>query len=391
MKIKIFSSRNHLISLNKKFQRNFFVIFYFLGLPKMLFYKKRSESDVQLNWIFVLIAGAVFLFIVFKAVSLQRESASTSASVGMKSNFEAAVAGSMTQEDFSGEIDVGKTGINFSCGQAVFKGISPADLGAAFAPGGISSDSGKVIIKAAQWKFPLKAGNLLYLTSPKNSYLLAKNNAQSAVVDEADKRMPDSVDKAIISADNVDELAAEISGRKGKDIRLVFFGKEEAKNHFNLLNNASIIEIEPKIGAALNYGNVTFYNKDRSSNSTYYFGDEMMVAAIYSGSIADYECSAAKAFDRLYWILNMSQIRLVKMAEEYSSSSSQECYNLLSSSDSNSATFSILEFMALIYPLTKNRGLAGISDKNAKKIADSENSLDSANSLLVRFSCPSIY
>jgi hypothetical protein len=352
----------------------------------MLFYKKRSESDVQLNWIFVLIAGAVFLFIVFKVINFQRTSAEISSSVALKSKFDAAVASSMTQEDFSGEIDVGKTGINFSCGKAVFRGIAPSDLGAAFAPGAISSDSGKVIIKSEQWNFPLKAGNLLYLTSPKNSYLLVKSSAQSAVVDEADNKMPDSVDKAIISSDNRNEFLAEISGRKGKEIRLVFFGQEPPSD---LLENASIINIEPKTGASNNYGNVTFYNKDGSNNSTYYFGDEMMVAAIYSGSIADYECSAAKAFDRLYWILNISQMRLENMANAYLGG--HICNGLLSDSRDGSARGSILTLMSLITPLTKEGGLGKLSKENAIAIIGNISSLNSNNNMLMRNSCPSIY
>ncbi|MCX6711281.1 MAG: hypothetical protein NTZ02_04310 [Candidatus Woesearchaeota archaeon] len=311
----------------------------------MLFYKKRSESDVQLNWIFILIAGAVFLFIVFKAINFQRASAELSASVALKSSFDAAVASSMTQEDFSGQIDVGKTGINFSCGSAILKGLNPSDLGAAFAPGGISSDSGKVIIKSEQWKFPLR-----------------------------------------ISGDNPSDLADEISGRKGKDIRLVFFGQEPTSN---LLKNASIIKIEPKIRDSINYGTVTFYSRDGSKTSTYYFGDEMLIAAIYSGSIADYECSAAKAFDRLYWILSMSQIRLANMSKAYAPG--QSCNGLLNSTEANSARDNILALMSLIAPLTKDGGLRGLSEENATAIADKVNAIESNNNLLVRFSCPSIY
>lgn len=351
----------------------------------MLSGKKRGESDVQFNWIFVLAAGAVFLFIIFRVISAQRSSAELSASVTLRTRLGSTVAASLSQDEYSGEISLGKEGINFSCGKAIFQKIAATDLGPEFSQKYISSDASSLIIKSEQWDFPMKAGSLVYLSSPKNSYLFVKNSMFSDLINEIYDKMPDAVDKALI--ENSSDLENEIKNRPGKDIRVIMFNEQPSAK--SLSSSASFISFYPASGASIEYGTVELYNKQiKSFEKTLYFGKEMLVAAVYSESVDDYECSAKKAFDRLYWILDISKARLQKMSADYPKNS--DCQALLSSTEQDSAQGRISGFMDVILAL-KNSGRMNQVPNIGAEINSAVANLNSKNTQLVRFSCPSIY
>jgi hypothetical protein len=349
----------------------------------MLSSKKRGESDVQFNWIFVLAAAAVFLFIIFRVISAQRSSAELSYSVTLRARLDSAVAASLSQDEFSGEISLGKSGINFSCGKALFPKIAPSDLGAEFSPKQISADATSLIIKSEQWYFPMKAGSLIYLTSPKNSYLFVKNPDFNYLIDEIYAKMPDAADKVLI--ENLSDLESEIKNRPEKNVRVITFNEQPAGKI--LSSPASFISFYPASGSSIDYGAAEFYNKKTAIfEKTLYLGKEMLVAALYAETIDDYECSAKKAFDRLYWILDVSKSRLQKMSADYPDKST--CRTILSSADSDSAQGSISEFMSLVSALKNSEKIPfDIGAQIDSSIAD----LNSKNIRLVRFSCSSIY
>ncbi|MEM3500007.1 MAG: hypothetical protein QXJ50_03185 [Candidatus Woesearchaeota archaeon] len=340
---------------------------------------KRAEVETQINWIYVLIGSGVFLFVIFKFISVQRSASELNQAIAVRDSLESAVlsAYSSSQEESYLQINLGKLSATFSCedgGIQVHEKIQPVDIGSAFAPKKLSSDSGSIFMKSISWQIPMNAGSIILLTSPADSYLLVRNPQNDYMIPLLKRILPEGTD--ISEVGEVESITSAIQRRKGKSVRIVYFNEEPPDSVKKMINTqVSVVKISSEKNS---FGTVTYYTPT-GHNTLAYFSDEMMAGAVLSENADEYSCSANKALNRLVGIINLSAQRAVMLSNFVESNvckvSLQEAKNEL---------LAYADFLSSPQILKPDSSTFSQLESHIQKIS-------SRKSMMERNSCPTIY
>jgi hypothetical protein len=345
---------------------------------------RRADAETQINWIFILAGGAIFLFVIFKFIGVQRSSSELASAAAVRDRLESAILSSLSTSQlyFEDTMNVEDVRVRTSCeegGIFVSDQLGPVDLGPVFCSASLGSNSGNLFFKSVRWGGPISAGSLIFLASDANSYLLVSNPGYDEMISEVEKMLPKDAD-----VERVGELSTilnSINERKGKIVRVAYFGEEpsdEQKKELNNIKGVSLVKIQP--GQDRMIGEVVFYNKTGNEKAVPYMGYELLTAAILSENAEEYACSANKAFSRMAGVLNVTSKRLALIQ----TSSSDECKVFMGAVIKNIDEVILPNYLSKFKieetDQTKITGLYG----NLTQIA-------STNNMLERLSCPTVY
>ena len=124
--------------------------------------RKKGVIALQLNWIFVLIIGAIILTFFIVIVQKQREVSEQTISGAIQTDLQAIFASSAVSTGTASIVEVPSREISFSCEGFKVGNQFAANFPYAFAPDLIKSDRNTISIYAYDWSIPMRITNLLF-------------------------------------------------------------------------------------------------------------------------------------------------------------------------------------------------------------------------------------
>jgi len=132
--------------------------------------QKRGVIEIQFNWIFILIIGAVILSLVMGFLLNQQESTTIARDAELQSTLATIFSGSATTTDSTKPIDIPPTKIEFSCDAYSIGSLTERISNVAlFAPRVIDTDI--LLLSSRDVSMPFHITNALYMTSPQHRYI----------------------------------------------------------------------------------------------------------------------------------------------------------------------------------------------------------------------------
>ncbi len=349
-----------------------------IALYKM---NKKAMIDMQFNWIYVAVVGAIII-LVFGSIAmgirknakekLEYEAINYFDNIFTSMQASENTEHSVTLPGMEIEIDTpAREADNDKCNYYRIKGSSMQGKNIEYVPIFSPGTAKKRILSfALGWDSPFRANYFLYLTSPDIAYVIIGNEP------ELMEDLPNHMTK---------KSEQSISGFKDQDyyeIRFILVNQEPGKTSPSVAKlketQVSAIKIDPR-GALYEGGEITFYKKkgaDFVSDKTVIYSDKStLFAAIYSETGFSYECNMKKAVKRLSKVSGIlknraSVIRNSELLPMCQASSYDQAYSLLDKMEQETLDTSNLDLTAL---------------------ESIKNNLDILNTEINKRSCPTIY
>lgn len=284
--------------------------------------KKRGIVDIQFNWIFIIIAGALILMFFVSLINKQRSLSDIRSSQTIASNLDSILTGAQISTDTSNTIDLPAVPISFSCDDF---SVGPVRrnllLDIVFSPSLLRGK--KMITWALDWSVPFRVANFLYLTDPELRYIIVDNakNLGRKIVDA----MPKEVNKEVVARANVGSLI----DKNNYHVRFVFLG-DPPDTPFaqfqgmdpDAVSAVSFPDLADK-GDILTTGRAAFYSFDKadgkfkSPQATFYLKEESFFGALFAPGADGYNCAMKKAFRKLERVAEMYASRSISLQQYY--------------------------------------------------------------------------
>jgi len=336
--------------------------------------------DIQLNWIFVLIAGfVIFLFIISIAFS-QRHNAQTQADIGIMNQITTLLKGKQQTSDMYSEITFPRTDIEFTCSsysQFSFNiaNAQPAQLPVEiiFTPKLVNTN--KIMVWSQPFTLGFPVSIFTYITTP-NSVILIFNDGDATNYDEQLFSDLDSVSN--ITHKYITEGTENAYSGFSRRTIVCFHDADASADNCPSAQDFDYIKIFPAKDL-FDYGNVTFHNKGDNAiqdehNTLPYITKAGLYGAIFSNSKEFYSCQMSRAMTQFEIKRTLIQSRLTFIQNDLQDPS--DC------KDGVTVTLNT-EIASMQNPVLKW--------DNVTNLYQMSNDLDRRNSELGLKSCPKLY
>lgn len=353
---------------------------------------RKKAIELQFNWIFILIAGALILAFFFSVVQKQRALSEEKLSITLSSQMDAVFAGAIESKGSTRPLATPKPGIAFSCSNVcdcffrIGEKDNPLDDKLLFAPAMIKDQDSRAW--AVEWKLPFRIANFLMLTSPAIKYYLVyeSSNPRSAqLYQKLRKGLPQEINAETISSASG---AYGVQPEGYLHSRFVFIGTSAP----------DIRELNPAFGDAGVSGvwidedlrNVVFFEKiepdelEFNQYQSLIAGEVGAFGAIFAADHDMYNCMMRNAFGRLSII--------AKVHAERASALQEIMENLVEPRLECSGAY------AAIIPELENVGqkaellMTSFPDEETlRNVAGGQSVLQQYNQNLILQSCPELY
>lgn len=285
----------------------------------------KKGFELQFNWIFVLVAGGVFLGFFFLVIKNQLGSAAVEKSVGQQSDLGFLLRASQGSRSTEKLVYLPGSFI-FSCEDGVSNYYSEGSTYieqynylAVFSPQKI--DAKDLILKTESLKAPFAAMPIVYLANREIEYLFMSDGLQLTRLFYG---LPENVTRSVITVPissypdrNFDSLIIVAD----EDSSSMVLGQTLSSFVPRRYGAVSLVVVLPEGGVAGNYGRLRFYEYTSSGFSltgeSYYFTQEQLLGAVYSGRKDLYSCQFDKTIDRLSVIAKLHSRRAAALQTVY--------------------------------------------------------------------------
>jgi len=346
---------------------------------------RRAQLDVQFNWIFILVAGAVILAFFFSIVQKQRVLSEQKLAFTLANELEAAATGAQVARGTAQFIPVPRSGVTFecsadcSCSYGVGSELRPYEDKLIFAPDSVRDED--MLFWALDWKVPFRVSNFLMVTNKRVQYFIVVDERSASSVNLRDRVrqvLPKGVNAREISVSDVSRVANE----NFVEARFVFLdvrppaGRVELHPSF-LSTDVSLVSFEGDAS-----GTVTFYQrKNRRVNEfvakpSAYVDVTSFFAAFFADGVTMYDCNMGRGYRRLQSISEVYAQRVWRLVLDESVRARGCVYD--------------------VAPLVQLNQSAGVLRnqvvvEEVARLLAAEDALRKQNDRLVRASCPTIY
>lgn len=357
----------------------------------MRFSNKKGAVEVQFNWIFVLIVGALILVFFINISNAQRKSADQTLAYDLLSKVDLIMNGALTIPKTGQVFDMPNIPFNLECNRVTALGVSrqfPDRI--TFGPDELKGK--KLVIWSQDWTVPFKVSNFLYLTTSNVRYVIVANSddPQYSVAEDWYNKLPENITKEISNL-------SSLKDKKNYKIKLIFLSQIdplEGTAGYDNLTNMQLPDFIKNLpngavsGAYINEDSIRFIVKEQDpikgaylnfdgATETKIYGDPMIFGAIFAENLEEFNCSYAKAFERLHYVSEVYQTRETELIDAYRGEYSDrvECSNFTGTRSP--------DFIARISEEATAMNIEGISAA-AETVA-------SDNNAALRASCAPIY
>lgn len=303
-------------------------------------FKKRGAIEVQFNWLFILIAGAIILLFFGMVIAKQRTSSEQKLSASLLVDLESIFTGSAVSKQALNFISIPKKEINFEgCDfyyigkEKEFKTKLKRDIkeNIIFTPDLIKGT--RLTIWSLPWDIPYRVTNFLYLTSPQVRYIIVYDDT------EEDAKFANKIEELLPPETlTIDDEEYTVTFREKKEktgssfvfddlnnykVKFIFLDVPTSFAELDNFNNMKDEDVRAiKIDGDIDDGEIIFYKKsgdqfvkigtDPESESSY-FGDAALIGAIFAEDKNMYGCAMQNAFKRMGVVTNVYSERTTQL------------------------------------------------------------------------------
>lgn len=374
--------------------------------------KNKGQVEVQFNWIFILIVGAIILSFFVVMAMKQKQASEASINVGFFVSFEKALSGISAVQGKTLLFEVPNMDLNYECTQgcdcAAYAGTSRARASASFSmrdkiifsPNKLKGNNLLTISK--DWSYPFRITNFLFITSPEVKYLIEDTPLGNSFYDalpvqflKVEQTEQRAFDKQLFKPDK------EIENITG-NYKVKFVFTEPIPDDFmipdEIINlpdkDVTAIEIERSAGQP---EKVIFYQKDplaktkfKEIGHSYLFGEATQFGAIFAEDLNSYACMMNKAFKKYEMIARVyaekQQAFTDDINEILKTNLASPLKNCLINYVSNYFNYIVSDSQTMDF---KNQ--LGEYDDKASNIMKNARSISIQNDNAIKESCPQIY
>jgi hypothetical protein len=338
---------------------------------------RKAVIEIQFNWIFILIVGALIMTFFIVVVQKQKQIHDTRIQTTVQADLNAILSGAEVSTGTAHKINIPEATISYDCEGYKSGNQKPFKSRFAFAPSSVKTR--ELITWAYEWDVPYKVGNFLMTTSPNVYYIIVydpANAGNSNLAKLINRTLPDEVSKTTVKI-------ADISSYQNKNnaaIRFISIKTPTFTMHPSIASKedgeVSLVNITPING--LFFGNITFYRKNGNAferqGTSPYLGNASLYGSLFTDEQETYNCAMQKAYRQLGYTTNISYSR-AKFIMDYYAPLFSPC-----------STDTTIHLKPIIEESSK-----GFSYSSAKTINQQAANIRIKNSNLISYSCPTIY
>jgi len=334
--------------------------------------KKKAQIQLQFNWIFIGVVGAVVLIIFLSIISGIRKTSEKSLASDALTYYDEIFTSMQSFENTENSPDLLGFELDIDSEEdfCYYYTITGSDLGGrsieylpVFSPDNIRT---KALSYSLGWDMPFRINYFLYLTSPDIAYVSVGNN-------EIEESLPNH-----LTLEKVDD-AGDYENQNYYKIR--FFSFDNDPSSYNLHRSVRNLDDNQVSAVYFKDNTIKFYEKDNDefvlAGETYYIDDSTILAGIYSENLGSYECNLEKAITR---INKVSKVLMARLDLIKKSSLLNSCSDSLYSQGEN-----------MLFELIKETNKVEITKQSLSNMNTIRSSLQNLNENLNENSCPTIY
>ncbi len=281
---------------------------------------KKAAIEVQFNWIFIIIAGALILLFFISIVTKQKAISDTRISSTILVDLETILTGAKVSTGTVNLIKIPSSEIRFECNNYRIKDVNiPVRDKIIFSPDILKGVN--LITWALDWNMPYWITNFLYVTSPEVRYIIVNDTGSDFAETIYDSWLPEEIGKEFVNA------GADVADKNNYRVKYVFVNQNPASlgdpmlNGIRRMDNEHVTAINISPDPTRNKGMISFFEKSGSTwqlkGTTPYLGRESLIGAIFSHDIEMYNCSMKKAFEKLAIVTDIYLNRSKELVEFY--------------------------------------------------------------------------
>jgi hypothetical protein len=332
---------------------------------------RKAQDESQLNWIFILIVGAVILAFFTFIVVKQRAASEAKFAGKVSQQLNTILVGAKVSSGTVQDIPTPELSIRFTCND-YYIGPASQRLGGriVFAPEFLEGD--RLITWTMDWNSPFKVTSFLYLTSPFVRYSIIGKSLDDPKTRNLFESLPQKLNKRFFSIE--DYNAGTISEDGDKYVRFIFV---DVGDSFNFPVGFDKVEISG-LTVNTNSHQLQFLVKSSSglitSGPKYtYIEPEVLYGGVFADKYDNYECIMKRAYSRLNMVSRVYLERLNEIAPVYDATNCEGFYR-------NNPNLDLLVKSTVNYP------------PDYPGVADAKVALEETNiKKLQLLSCPLIY
>ena len=138
---------------------------------------KKGVIEVQFNWIFILVAGALILTLFVGLVQKQGTISNQKRDVDIRGKLNTILVSAKQSVGTQFVISIPKTEITFGCNGYSVGGTNPFQLGESFSPSMIKSSDNTLVLQSLDWSVPYRISNFQYILTPDVRYVITPDSA----------------------------------------------------------------------------------------------------------------------------------------------------------------------------------------------------------------------
>ncbi|MCF7861069.1 hypothetical protein K9M79_02400 [Candidatus Woesearchaeota archaeon] len=301
---------------------------------------KKGVIEVQFNWIFIIIAGAIILIIFFSIIDMQNDIQERSIANTIMMHLQSIITGAKESSNTIHFIDIPKTDIRFSChsdlctqiGCTSSYSIDNSNQNHISIEPIFASDlvRGKILVTWSKpWYFPFEVTSFLYTTTPEFRYIFYDSGGSA--IEQLYEELPDKLSKTLTTNMSLEH-------ENNYKVKFIFYEEtgltsKELPAFTEKLHplDVTAINIKPVEDGIDGFGIVEFYKRANDQNKfelegeSFYLKEASLVGAIFAEDQNFYECTLTKALIRLSSIVDVYINRSETLLDYYSSVSSTQC------------------------------------------------------------------
>jgi len=380
---------------------------------------KKGVIEIQFNWIFVLIAGALILTFFIIVVQKQKQVADVKLIGAIKADLSTILIGSQVSRGTSSLVDIPAVDIYYDCEGYAITNLQAIDPGISFSPNLLKGYN--LMMWSLDWNVPFRVDNFLFITSPGVRYIFIKRNSGDntwddfyesednpsfpprTIIQDGEERILFNKDLMIVSeAKNYD-----FENENNYKIRFIFWDDNIIRNQrFSNLQDipdetVTALYYEPDNSCSGEgfdcFGEVIFYEKgadasrkfkkwrdDDDKARSYYLGRTSLIAAVFAEDPEHYNCNMRRAFKKLAFIAQVYLDKVDDLYDYYKETNNDNCKLISSASTALHIIIDGAEDLSEDFPHA-----ADLND--IEEIYGQILVLENINNRLQRLSCAEIY
>lgn len=164
---------------------------------------RRGAVDVQLNWVFILIAGTVILTFFFAVIQKQKSYSESKVAQSLQTGFEGIFTGALSSSDTVFTMDIPRGGVSFHCDPTCDCRFGVGEEGTQFQDKMLFAkqhlEGPEITLWAYDFELPYMVTTFLYITSPHVQYVFVTDDATGGLARSVIQDWPANLSVSVVS------------------------------------------------------------------------------------------------------------------------------------------------------------------------------------------------